>query len=600
MIPASLFQNFNLKIENITNGNNIDVKQLGQKLYLDYDFSKELEHFNDNDKNLILEIVSHNQQCDKDPLHNNIKFWKDIISRAKYPDDIFGAIVISPHSPKEIIEDIVMTSNSPKVLLEVLKKDIEFDKKIYDKIQQKIKYDISKVLYQCYSGVQFKEQPFNQKAINYYAKKYFNKTKVQKDKMLITLAYSDDKDFLDSCINSPLLNEVKATYLVNNIHIDENKRNEMFIYNDINCSLLKRPTPYMIDEFYRINSDGYFMTNDKKQKNTNLSNIGEMLEKGLLTEGMEKDIIAKYQKGDKDYRCLIKKVISKSKNMGTLEYASSLNPQFFDNAFYNPNITKDFLKEYGLKHMDHAVAGVKRTGNVSQHLCGIQNIIDQIELTSKQYEIITNSKDEYLHKLLITSPCTPMSVLEKISLKKDKEMEKISLVTTLRIKMKEKGFEDSQIIPFCKDIYYFTFNLSPSNNKYYCEQITSDLVDFDKEGILQNVIEIIEDLKQTFSQKDRVIPHLNAILNMSLVYLQDKDKVDIISKKEKDKLYDYQNEIISKFKGYQTMWNMYANIDKYGQAYIDVTNAILNCKNPTPSTEKIEYIDEPDILDWDS
>lgn len=152
----------------------IDIDGLKYILSFNYELSQELKHFNEYDMSLVEEIVAHNNLCKNDlSKTNNVDFWEDIINRSYNSEAVFGAIVSSPYAPESIVKKIAKEAEHPKVLLEILKKNIILDNKIYDRIQQKSKTNICNILKEQYDKQPPAPLPFNQHAINYYARKAY-------------------------------------------------------------------------------------------------------------------------------------------------------------------------------------------------------------------------------------------------------------------------------------------------------------------------------------------------------------------------------------------------------------------------------------------
>lgn len=403
------------------------------------------------------------------------------------------------------------------------------------------------------------------------------------------LTYTDDKDFLSQCCTSPRLNENRLNYLIDNQNIEEKIRNKMFVgigHNLDNitpdCNNIMNPTPFMVNEIYRLNSDGYFMTNNRNIKKVNINKITKMINNGLTTEGIEKDIVCKYEKGDIDYKYLLFTLLSKSKHISTLEYAHSLDYRIFDNAFANQNVTNKFLQEYGLKHIDKILAGLKRTGHVPKGVWYYTNIIHKIKLTPKQYDIIIKHPDACLYAAVITSTHTPTSVLEQLPQLSDEYSYKIDLTTKLHIKMKETGFTDEQISSCCqtmvKGLYlYYPQNVVECNYNTYKPCL--DVLNQDNK--MNEFIDIINDLKPTLTKESDTMM-LNVITDIISLYLEKSNHS--IEPKEPDlsTLYARKAYLIQQFTDYPTLWNVYEKINIYGNELVDVYNKIRDL-----SAEKI-------------
>ena len=563
----------------------IDIEKIKSMLRWDYTFYSELQKFNMTEKTLVDEIIAHNKKCDKDPKYNTRAFWQDIIRRSSYSDGVLGAVVVSPYAPSDIIIDIAHKTEHPYLLLEILKKDIFIDDRTYDLIQKKSKSEMCNVLKKCYNNIPTEPLPFNQAAIDYYAKKVFNKPKVKNDNMLIMLAYTKDMEFLSQCHNSPKLNESRLNYLIDNINLDESTRNKMFIgmdfnFNDItpDYNMIKNPTHLMTNEIYRLNSDGYFITKDKSIKKTNLNKIRKMITSKLTTEGIEKDIICKYEKRDSDYRTLLAELLSTTPHISTLEYAQSLDYRIFDHAFNNNNITDKFLQNYGLRYIDKILASIKRTGHIPQGVWYWEKVVKNTALTPKQYDMALKNPEMYFCSVIASSHYTPDKVLKEIVELPNEFSYNVSLAAKLHLEMKAQGFSENMIeeccYKVCKTLHYG--NTQPYIAKGY-KDLSNVLNDMYNSNQLDEFKNIISHLQKEYKREneEKALSLLSQIIK---IYSKEKETGTPVIVEDKNsklsKLYDERYELLVEFTASPTIWDIYFKIDQYADKLINVHDEI--------------------------
>lgn len=551
-----------------------------------YKASVALKSFNEYDQEIVNEIITHNKACEKNPSHNNINFWNEILEKSYETEPVLYAVAISPYVPDEIIKKIAVISTSPETLLEILKKDIQLDDSTYDRIQKIAKKEICETLKEHYEKINKETIPFNQHAIDYYAKKTFNKSNVKNDKMLITLAYAKDRDFLINCPFSSKLNEARLNYLIDNKNIPEETRDEMFIGIGFNADditpdydAIRRPTNFMINEIYRLNSEGYFVSNDKSVKKQIIGKIINLIYANLTTEGIEKDIINKYEKGDSNYRYLIKTLLAHTKNMSTIEHAHTLDYRIFDNAFKNPNLADTIIEKYGISHMDKITAYIKRTGNMPS-CWGWGKIITKTQLGKKQYDTMLASKNPYLYNAMAISPNTPEDILQKIlntPLKHSCEgntLPSINLATDLNLEMRKGKFSDSEIRNWCTA---FSNHLPVS---FYVESNKSKTpIDLMRNLLLSNRLDDFEKIVLTLSEK---YDNANEQTGFSTFFKIKSNLIDSIKNhteenienKTLSSLYDRRQNLYRPFLHPPTLGNIYIQLNAHGDELIEVCEEI--------------------------
>lgn len=551
-----------------------------------YKASVALKSFNEYDQEIVNEIITHNKACEKNPSHNNINFWNEILEKSYETEPVLYAVAISPYVPDEIIKKIAVISTSPETLLEILKKDIQLDDSTYDRIQKIAKKEICETLKEHYEKIHEETIPFNQHAIDYYAKKTFNKSNVKNDKMLITLAYTKDRDFLINCPFSSKLNEARLNYLIDNKNIPEATRDEMFIGIGFNADditpdydAIRRPTNFMTNEIYRLNSEGYFVSNDKSVKKQIIGKIINLVYANLTTEGIEKDVINKYVKGDSNYRYLIKTLLRNTKHIGTIEHACKLDYRIFDYAFRNPNFTDTIIKKYGMSHMDKIVAHIKRTGSVPQ-CWGWEKIIAKTQLSKKQYDIIFASKNLYVYNAMAVSPSTPEDILRKIlntPIERPYEYgtpPSIKLAADLNLKMRKEKFSDSEICNWCTA---FSNHLPVS---FYVKSDKSKTpIDLMRSLLLSNRLDDFEKIVSTLSEK---YDDSNEQTGFSTFFKIKSNLVDSIKNHTEENienetlssLYDRRQNLYRPFLHPPTLGNIYMQLNVYGDELIEVCEEI--------------------------
>lgn len=444
------------------------------------------------------------------------------------------------------------------------------------------------ILKDCYQKAERDPLPFNQYAIDYYAKKTFNKANIKNDKMLIMLSYAKDKDFLISCHTSPKLDETRLNYLIDNENMPEEIRNKMFTgvgfnTNDItpDYNAIKKPTPFMVNEIYSFNSESYFFTDSKTIKSRIISRILNLVYAGLTTEGIEKDIINKYVKGDKDYKYLLSSMLSGTKHITTIEYATKLDYRIFDEAFGNAKLLDEIIEKYGLLHMNKITESIKRTGHAPQGSYWWPIIVAKKELSHNHYDIMLNSENNDIYDNLAISPKTPKEVLNhllcycKEAENSQYSIDHIGLTANLNLKMKEKNFSDTDIFNWCS-VFINSFPMAIYSKKDI--QYTNDIM---KQLILSNRLDDFEEIISELSKEYKDTP-ANSII--SEFYDCKKACINSLSEGIDENLksytmidlYNKRNSLLDYFQCPVTLGNIYMNIREYGDKLVKITDEINN------------------------
>lgn len=586
----------NLLDNNFHKKKGFSVKEKYEKIIkilsdMNWVMSARLKSFNEQEADIVGEIFLHNKACEKDPSCNNVGFWEDILEKSHMAEQVLFAIALSPYTPKEILENVVIATKMPETMIEVLKRDAQLDSLIYDHIQSIAKEAICNLLISSYKGFKNSQLPFSQYAIDYYAKKIFNKKNIKSDKMLITLVYTKDKDILENCHLSSALNETRLNYLIDNRNISEEKRNKMFVgvgfnINDItpDYNAIHFPTPFMVNEIYTLNSEGYFISDDKAIKKSTTDKINDLITSGLTTEGIEKDIINKYEKGDSTYRFIVKQVLSHTKNMGVLETASKMDYRMFDTAFTNPNLTPAFLQKYGSKHIKKIIAGAIKRENktIPPSILTYDMLIQKISLDHQQYETILSSLHTKMHDAIAISPHTPPTILKQIidspKFKANEGMYSVSnlhLAAKLNLRMREKGFTNEEITNWC-----CAFLKTLHTYSTHIPFVTTDRIDtmFYKlwdSGRFNDLTDIIQDLS-----KEHDNPHektaISEFSRMKEIFINSTkcDITETIHEYNCLNPYKRQRELYSNFTATPLLGGIYLQMHEYGDELIKVSDMI--------------------------
>ena len=563
------------------------VREIFKKSYRDT--ATVMIGWNDVDKEIVDQILVHNKKCEKDPSINNRQFWEDMMELSYGVDDVLYAIIDSPYTPADIVEEATRKSMNPQNMLRALEKDIEYEERTYDLIQKKAKREICDVLKSCYNPYQRRELPFNQKAIDYYAKKTFNKPNVKNDKMLIMLAYTKDQDFLQDIHQHPLLNEDRLNYLINNENIDHDERDLMFLgighnIGDItpDYNAIISPTPMMVSEIYRANSDAYFYA-DKSQKNIKnaaINKLHEMYRHKLFNESIEKDIIARYEKGDSTYRWLLRCVLHETPNIGTVEFAKMLDIRIYGEIFQNPNIPKEKYQELAEEYIDRALKSVKRAKRLTSGNYNVGKPLATTPLRRDQYEVFEAAKDACINASMVQSPYVPMDIMEKLANFHDEKEEgyhylNVALSARINCEMRKAGFTDEEVHTWSQKFVQHMTSYYNIDGVMTYNSVDKDYVDLIENGKLDDLINLIKkiepDIKDERAQE--AIKNFYYFANgYSDAYFRNlSDKIDETTIK---KLYDERNNIMNQYRNCNSLGSIYVKIDKHADELIAIANEI--------------------------
>ena len=430
----------------------------GEYNYADFLFPESIPVF--------LKIADKERNIDEGKVKNDREFWEDVAKRVDDCEAIALGIIQSKYVPLDIEQSVILKINDPKILIHVLSQDKEYDTKIYDHVAKKAKNYICEDLMHKYR--QYAKEPigFSQRAINYYGIKSFNKPNVKNDKMLILAAYVNDKDFLATAPSSPLLNETRLNYLINNENIDEDIRNKMFTGENTTDMIspdqnkINNPTKFMIEQIYLLNIESYFCatgTDKNKIQNNVVYKIQELENSGLLTEGIEKDILERYTKNDAKYRSIIKSVLLSTRNIGTIEYAKKFDYRISDPVFRNKNITDEQYRYFTDEQFKKIGRSIKRTGNMPTGNWNVMECLKRITLSDEQYNLLLSTKSQNVYEALAFSAKTPENVLKEIvknkfSVKKvqnyygmQKVYPTIDFLAYINLTLRKMGFSNESI-----------------------------------------------------------------------------------------------------------------------------------------------------------
>ena len=563
------------------------VKEIFKKSYRDT--ATVMIGWNDADKEIVDQIVAHNQKCDKDPSINNREFWEYMMDMSYGMDDILYAIIDSPYAPNDIIEEATRKSMNPQNMLRALERDIAYEPRTLDLIQKKAKREICEELKSCYNTYQRRPLPFNQHAIDYYAQKTFNKPNVKNDKMLIMLAYAKDEMFLKDINTNPVLNEMRLNYIISNENIPEEIRDKMFVgigfnHDDItpDYNAILSPTKFMVEEIYRSNSDAYFYADksEKNIKNAALNKLHEMYRHGLFGESIEKDIIARYQKGDSTYRWLLRCVLHETKNLGTIEFAKMLDNRIYSEVFQNPNIQKEKYQELAGDYIDAVLKSVKRAKRLTSGSYNVGKPLATTPLRRDQYESFEAAKDACINASMVQSPYVPMDIMEKLANFHDEKEEgyhylNVALSARINCEMRKAGFTNEEVHTWSQKFVQHMTSYYNIDGVMTYNSVDKDYVDLIENGKLDDLINLIKkiepDIKDERAQE--AIKNFYYFANgYSDAYFRNlSDKIDETTIK---KLYDQRNNIMNQFRNCNSLGSIYVKIDKYADELIAIANEI--------------------------
>ena len=563
------------------------VREIFKKSYRDT--ATVMIGWNDAEKEFVDQIIAHNKKCEKDITENKREFWEQMLEGAEGINDALYAIIDSKYAPSDIVETAIRKSTNPYNLIRALERDIDYTPQTLDVIQKRAKNEICNVLKSCYNPYDRRPLPFNQNAIDYYAQKTFNKANVKNDKMLIMLAYTKGTDFLRDIHKHPLLNENRLNYLINNVNIDRDERDLMFLgighnIGDItpDYNAILSPTPMMVNEIYRSNSDAYFYAgkSEKNIKNAAINKIHEMYKHGLLGESIEKDIIARYEKGDQTYRWLLRCVLHDTKNLGTVEFAKSLDSRIYSEVFQNTNIPKKEYNEMAEEYIDKILKTVKRAKRLTGGNYNVGKPLATAELRRDQYDTFFKVNDTFINASLCHSPYTPDDILEQLTHFHNEQEEgynylNVALSAKVNLEMRKRGYSE-------EDIATWSTKFVQSMRSYYnidgvltYNSIDEDYAKLIKEGKLDAFIDMIKDIQKEMreeSEQDAIKNFFKFAEGYREAYERNlsKDINEVTIKK----LYDERNSIMNEFRFDLCLGAIYVKIDAYADRLIELGNEI--------------------------
>ena len=545
--------------------------------------------WNDAEKEFVDQIVAHNKKCEKDISANTREFWEQMLEGAEGINDALYAIIDSKYAPSDIVETAVRKSTNPYNLIRALERDIDYTPQTLDVIQKRAKNEICDVLKSCYNPYERRPLPFNQNAIDYYAQKTFNKANVKNDKMLIMLAYTKDTDFLRDIHKHPLLNENRLNYLINNENIDHDERDLMFLgighnIGDItpDYNAILSPTPMMVSEIYRSNSDAYFYAgkSEKNIKNAAINKIHEMHKHGLLGESIEKDIIARYEKGDSTYRWLVKRVLQDTKNMDTIEFAKSLDSRIYSEAFRNPNIPKKEYQEMAEEYLDKVLKSVKRAKRLTSGNYNVGMPLVNAQLRRDQYEAFFKANDTCLNASLCHSPYTPEDILEQLTHFHNEKEEGYSYLTIalsakVNLEMRKHGYSDEEVKTWSTKFLQSMRSYYNIDGVLTYNSMDEDYKNLIESGKLDGFINLIKDIQKEMSEEteQEAIENFFKFAN-GYAEAYEKNLSNDINEVTLKKLYDERNNIMNKFRFDLCLGALYIKIDQYADRLIALGNEI--------------------------
>jgi hypothetical protein len=562
--------------------------------------NKEYLHFNEQSKEVAHSIIEHNKKCEINNSINNREFWDSIIN-GNYTDfGVLELVIKSPFAPKEIKEQAIQETLISSTLIEALKQEEKFSAKTYNHILKHSKKQILSILKKCYNNVFPTPLPFSQHAIEYYGNKLFKKSFEKNDEMFAFLAYVKDKKLLTDFFKSPLLDGYKLNYLANNIYITDDERNALFsgeICNFVpfDYNNMKIGTSFIVNELYRVNSDGYLMCDktDKTTRNNIAKNIMNLIISSLTTEGIEKDIINKFPQNDGIYENIMEVLLQNTQYIDVLQYAfDKTKVSLFSRAFENLNITDSFLQEYGLLYVEKLLSDKMCKKRLKFNMQNIDIIIKKTTLKQTQYEDLLSTQNSDIINLICISPYTPDDILKKILSSKENVInDRMRLICELNLKMRESEFSNDDIYTWCYKILndkigYKLTNCSEYDKKYIYGDDDIDIF----QGVDEDTIKMVENFDDKFNpimnelyQKYR----LDATIDN---YFEARSAYNIMKGIEEDNssslgyylnmrhelcvMFNRQEEILDKFNDNPTLGHFYSIVDEYVDEWNDIEKKI--------------------------
>ena len=338
----------------------------------------------------------------------------------------------------------------------------------------------------------------------------------------------------------------------------------------------------MVEEIYRSNSDAYFYADksEKNIKNAALNKLHEMYRHGLFGESIEKDIIARYQKGDSNYRWLLRCVLHETKNLGTIEFAKMLDNRIYSEVFQNPNIQKEKYQELASEYIDTVLKSVKRAKRLTSGNYNVGKPLATTPLKREQYEIFESAKDACINASMVQSPYVPMDIMERLATFSDEKEEgyhylNVALSARVNLELRKAGFSD-------EDVHTWAQKFVQSMTSYYnldgvltYNTIDADYVKLIENGKLDKLIEVIKSIEPDMKE-DRQQEAIRNFYYFANGYKEAYERnlsedIDTVTLR---KLYEQRNDIMNQFRKCNSLGSIYVKIDQYADRLIELADEI--------------------------
>ena len=358
----------------------------------------------------------------------------------------------------------------------------------------------------------------------------------------------------------------------------------IFIFTP-NYNKINNPTPFMVQEIYLSNIESYFCgykndKQDKKIKNETLNRVVEMYQNGWLSPSIEKDIIARYEKGDSSYRFLVKHILSTTENVETIKSAKSLDIRIYEEAFSNEKISQKDYDELAIEYVDRIISSVKSPKRLATGNWNIGKPIIRTPLRRDQYEILANVQDTCINASLVESIYVPEDIMKKLTefhCEKDESHHYLNIALTAKVNLvlRKLGVEKEDLIEWTRKFvqqYSMYYNIQGiiqygPPDKDYIKLIESGKFD----DFFKEMIDISMSL--TGPREQEVARNFFAFAKAYEDAYINNASLDPTNH-TLSALYEERNEIFKQFRDCDTLGAIYLKIDQYADDLIYISDII--------------------------
>ena len=556
---------------------------------------KKFRHQFNRYKDIVLDIKNNGDKFDKEK-------WELMFNLYNNVEPIVLAMCENKHCPNAIINCIIQNTEinksghnmHPKAIVHsILKRDNLSDKQI-EKIVENYSFD---VIYQFATSYHkdkdiVYDRPFSEDITNRVIKSIYEHEGAGIQKTLL-LSLSD-KSLIDRIVRENIFNETFRDVLVNNIHLTDDERNQVF---DFGCdrTQINNPTSYMLENMYRESVEAYFENDYKSVPDLNERKVLEnayyksfsflqyMIRNKMLTEDMQVDLMHRLAGlKEKSQNAVLAELLKWTENEQVFKIAeSSIISRDKEYIYSNKSCPHDILyrKSFELiKKIDRAIRNGKPISDNWTRLLG--EMINRLNLSIEYEDLLLQVRDKSLHKPLACAPYTSIETLETIE--KDRNVDSlINMFAGVNKALFKAEIDSNKLTEYMYFLGFrlhismvgIGFNTSLVKVKHFENFILENL------KTSQKVVDALNEYKNRLSDI-KAYDYLNYyIKSIEYIILREKEfDGSSYEKTNREKLMDMQDEMSDYIRKYCNSYEAILQICENADKFNEIRTILINQK----------------------